>query len=232
MNKMKCSKKAVALTLASVMLIGGVGGNTLAWLLDNGGKVTNTFVESNINITLTETDTDTTATGIQHNYKMIPGWTIPKDPTVTVEAGSEDCWVFVKITESTTPKLDTYISYGIESGWSKIDSVSTDEVIVVGRKVYKDDTTKTFSVIGYTDTKGTDEETDDVFVANQVLVRDTVDMDAMNAISGDKTKPTLTFEAYAVQLYKTNDNGNKANTDDEFNIEVAWEKAAAMNTSN
>lgn len=225
MNKMKCSKKAVALTLASVMLIGGVGGNTLAWLLDDGGKVTNTFVESNINITLTETDTDTNKTGIQHDYKMIPGWTIPKDPKITVVDGSEDCWVFVKITESTTPDLDAYISYGIESGWTKIDSVSTDDVIVVGRKVYKDDTTKTFSVIGYTGT-------DNVFVADQVLVKDTVDMDAMNAISGNKTKPTLTFEAYAVQLYKTNDDGDKANTDDEFNIEVAWEKAAAMNSGN
>lgn len=229
------SKKALALLLSLVLVIGCVIGGTLAWLTANSGPVTNTFTESDIDITLSEVNP------ANHTAQMIPGWTIDKDPKVTVNDGSEDCWLFVKITESTTPDLDTYISYAIAGGWQivkptdsegkPVTSIENADEIVIGRKVYKDDTTKAFGIIGYTDTKGTADTTDDEFVANKVLVKDTVTKDLMKAIAGNNTKPTLTFQAYAVQLFKTNSDGNKDTITDEFTAEEAWARIPTVTSA-
>ena len=92
-------KKTLALVLALTLLVAGVVGGTLAWLTAQTAEVKNTFTVGDINIGLTETTTD---------YKMVPGNTIAKDPTVTVKANSEACWLFVKVTES--ENLDTFIT--------------------------------------------------------------------------------------------------------------------------
>ena len=76
---------AIALVLCCVV------GGSLAWLVDQTDPVKNTFTVGDINIDLTETTTD---------YKMVPGNTIAKDPTVTVKADSEASWLFVKVTAS------------------------------------------------------------------------------------------------------------------------------------
>ena len=71
------SAKALALVLVVVLLFGGALGGTLAWLTAKTDTVTNTFTVGDINIDLTETTTD---------YKLVPGNTIAKDPTVTVKS--------------------------------------------------------------------------------------------------------------------------------------------------
>jgi len=223
-SKKRTGMKPLAILLALTLLLGCAVGGTLAWLTADGGTLTNTFTESDIDITLTETKpTNKTA-------PMVPGWTIDKDPKVTVTEPSEDCWLFVKITESTNPDLDTYISYAIASGWESVDDKDNNEdTIVIGRKVYKGEGKNGFDIIGYTDTMGTTGTDDDVFVPNKVLVKEDVDKTKMGAITGDNTpKPTLTFNAYAVQLFKTNSDGKKDVTTDEFTMSEAWAKAAAM----
>nr|MDY5756504.1 hypothetical protein [Eubacteriales bacterium] len=87
-------KKGLALVLALTLLVVGVVAGTLAWLTAKSDVVTNTFTTSDINITLEETEG-----GTNKEFKMIPGWTIEKDPKVTVVAGSEDCYLFVKVEE-------------------------------------------------------------------------------------------------------------------------------------
>ena len=82
-------KKTLALVLALTLLVAGVVGGTLAWLTDQTAEVKNTFTVGDINIGLTETTTD---------YKMVPGNTIAKDPTVTVEEGSDASYVRMKVT--------------------------------------------------------------------------------------------------------------------------------------
>ena len=231
--------KSLALVLACVLLVGGVIGGTLAWLTADGGSVTNTFTESDIDIKLEETKP------VDKTAPMVPGWTIEKDPKVTVEDGSEDCWLFVKITESTTPDLDAYISYAIAAGWEIVEPTDTNgtlatistlsDEIVIGRKVYKDDATKTFNILGageYTDPMDVDDTRDDFKITwgdNQVCVKPSVTEQMMEAIS--TSKPTLSFQAYAVQLFKTNSNGDKANTADELTAAEAWARAADMNTT-
>ena len=64
-------KALVVLSLMMVLAVAAVGG-TLAWLTDSTQEVKNTFTTSDIDITLAET------TGT--SYKMVPGFTITKDP--------------------------------------------------------------------------------------------------------------------------------------------------------
>ena len=117
-------KKSVALVLALALVVVCIVGGTLAWLTATTPAVTNTFTTSNIDITLVEHTYDpssdsltkeTTTTGIS-NYKMIPGWTIPKDPQATVSAGSEACYLFVKVEKS--QNFDSYMTISIDSAWT------------------------------------------------------------------------------------------------------------------
>ena len=85
-------KKTLALFLVLALAFGGVIGGTVAWLTDKSDTVVNTFTDSDIDITLTE------STGTE--YKMVPGYTISKDPKVTVKADSEKCYLFVKLDKS------------------------------------------------------------------------------------------------------------------------------------
>lgn len=154
--------------LALVMVV-SVGG-TIAWLTAQTAPVVNTFTVGNIDIDLTET------TG--ESYKMVPGNDISKDPKVTVEAGSEACWLFVKIEKANNP--DNFITYTIADGWTALADVTG---------VY------------YREVPATTVNTDfAVLKDNKVTVKDTVtkgDMDALKPTS--VPKPTLTFTAYACQ---------------------------------
>lgn len=125
-------KKALALVLALTLLVAGVVGGTLAWLTDQTAEVKNTFTVGDINIGLTETTAD---------YKMVPGNTIAKDPTVTVKANSEACWLFVKVTESTD--LKDFITYAIAEGWTALPGVDG----VYYREVPASAADQTFSVL-------------------------------------------------------------------------------------
>lgn len=166
--------KALATLAASALVVGGVVGGTLAWLTDTADPVTNTFTTSNIDIDLTET-----TGGDQKEYKMVPGYTIEKDPTVTVEAGSEACYLFVKVEES--ENFDTYLSYEMAEGWTALDDVDN----VYYREVAASEDNAHFSVLK----------------EDEVQVKDTVTQDQMASLSDDNY-PTLTFTAYASQLYK------------------------------
>lgn len=213
MKKVKFSKKVAALTLATAILVGGVGGSTLAWLLDSTAEVTNTFTESGIEITLKEGGSDAAETAIAKNYKMLPGSVIEKDPKVTVKGGSEDCWLFIKITESTQPDLDKYIDYHVVSGWTQVeDNDNNADTIVIGRKVTGAANDQEFDIIGYLPDSNAN------VIPNKVMVKTSVGAEDMNAISGNNAKPTLAFKAYAVQLYKTNGVA--------FEIDDAWSNAS------
>lgn len=178
--------KALATLAASALVVGCVVGGTLAWLTDTTDAVKNTFTTSNIDITLTET-----TGGDKHEYKMVPGYTIGKDPTVIVEAASEACYLFVKVEKS--DNFDTYLSYEMANGWTVLDG----EENVYYREVAASDEDTTFSVLK----------------DNKVQVSEKVTQEQMASLSGENY-PTLTFTAYASQLYK--DAGTK------FSAAEAW----------
>ena len=165
-------KRTVALLTALTLTLGCAVGGTLAWLTDTTEEVKNTFTTSDIEITLNETE---------EKYKMIPGWSIHKDPAVTVEAGSEACYLFVKLEKS--DNFDAFMTYEVAEGWGALEGVAG----VYYRVVEAKEEDQVFSVLQ----------------DNQVLVKETVTKEQMNALT-EEAYPTLTVTAYASQQYKNN----------------------------
>ena len=172
-------KKGLAMVLALVLLAVCAVSGTLAWLTAKSDTVVNTFTTSDIKVELKET------TGKE--YKMIPGYTIGKDPKATVLAGSEECYLFVKLDKSTN--FDDYLEYAIADGWTKLEGEGITDTIY------------------YRVVDGTTNQIGTAYIVlkdDQVTVLGTVtkaDMEALNAEGA--VKPTLTITAYASQLYKS-----------------------------
>lgn len=101
---MKTKSKALLLTLCAVLLVAASVLGTMAYLTSTA-KVENTFTIGKVEIKLDEAKV--TADGIPvegaarvtaNSYKLMPGTTYTKDPTVTVLKGSEDSYVRMKVT--------------------------------------------------------------------------------------------------------------------------------------
>lgn len=103
---MKTKSKALLLTLCAVLLIAASVLGTMAYLTSTD-TVTNTFTVGKVEIKLDETDvTNPTGSRVQANsYKLMPGTTYTKDPTVTVLKGSEASYVRMKVTFNNASKL-------------------------------------------------------------------------------------------------------------------------------
>ena len=103
---MKTKSKALLLTLCAVLLIAASVLGTMAYLTSSA-EVKNTFTIGKVEIKLDETDvTNPTGPRVTANsYKLMPGTTYTKDPTVTVKAGSEDSYVRMKVTFNNATKI-------------------------------------------------------------------------------------------------------------------------------
>ena len=169
-------KKTIALVLACILCVGiGIGG-TLAWLTATTDAVTNTFTTSDIDITLTETGMTNNA----NSYQMVPGYTITKDPKVTVKAGSEKCYLFVKLEKSAN--FDSFMTYEMATDWTQLTGVDG----VYYRTV---------------DASATQNQEFEVIKDNTVTVKYSVTKDDMNGVTAN---PTLKVTAYASQYMKNN----------------------------
>jgi len=104
--------------LSLVLVIGCVVGGTLAWLVDSSETVTTTFSVGDINITLSET------TGT--SYKILPGGTSAKDPTLKIQQGSEKCWVYVLVDNTVVLNGEVVATPNIDkSDWSVVETNGT-----------------------------------------------------------------------------------------------------------
>lgn len=103
---MKTKSKALLLTLCAVLLVAASVLGTMAYLTSTD-TVTNTFTVGKVEITLDETDvTNPNGPRVKANsYKLMPGTTYTKDPTVTVLKGSEDSYVRMKVTFNNATKI-------------------------------------------------------------------------------------------------------------------------------
>ena len=165
--------KPMLIAMAVVLLLGCVTGGTLAWLTSTTDPVTNTFTVGDINIELTESE--------NLDLKMIPGYTIAKDPMVTVKANSEKCYLFVKLTKSNN--FDSFMTFETATGWNAVSGQTGVYYRIV-------------------EASGSDQDFD-VLENNQVSVLETVTKPDMNALSSNNY-PTLTVQAAAVQFNKNN----------------------------
>lgn len=108
---MKTKSKALLLTLCAVLLVAASVLGTMAYLTSSA-EVENTFTVGKVEIKLDEAKV--TADGIPvegaarvtaNSYKLMPGTTYTKDPTVTVLKGSEESYVRMKVTFNNASKL-------------------------------------------------------------------------------------------------------------------------------
>lgn len=166
------SIKIAALIAAIVLVIGCTAGGTVAWLVSKPKPIVNVFTVGNINAELAETKTA---------FKIVPGVDIDKDPVATVKANSENCYLFVELTEENWPTFTEAdnttrkVEYKIADGWTKLKDG------VYYREVTKDDAK---------------DQVFHVLQDDQVTVSNTLTKENADAITGD---PKLTVAVYAVQ---------------------------------
>lgn len=102
---MKTRNKALLLTFGAVLLVAASVFGTLAYLTSTD-EVVNTFTVGSVAIKLDEAKVTPDGKVVEgaeagrvkeNSYKLMPGHTYSKDPTVHVDEASESCYVFVKV---------------------------------------------------------------------------------------------------------------------------------------
>lgn len=149
---MKNKKTALLLVLGAILLVAATMFGTVAYLTSTD-TVTNTFTVGNVAITLDETDVDVYGVKDSENrvkenvYKLIPGHTYVKDPTVHVAANSEAAWLFVKVEDGIAAIQDTttIAAQLTANGWTALDGVAN---VYTRAKVESDDEVQDFQVFG------------------------------------------------------------------------------------
>lgn len=103
---------SVAMALVCVFAVG----MTIAYLTSTTETVTNTFTVGNVKITLDEAMVDEMGVPVENadrvtanTYKLLPGHTYTKDPTIHVDESSEDCFIRAKVTITNASAWQTLI---------------------------------------------------------------------------------------------------------------------------
>ena len=190
---MKKAKKIVALLLCAVLLIGASVAGTLAFLTSKA-TVTNSFTVGKVVLGedgkagLDEAKVDeygvavTPASRVTENtYKLIPGHTYTKDPTVHVGANSEACWLFVKV-ENGIANIEAATATG-EDPYTKI----AEQVTANGWTLVDGETN-----IYYKEAAKTGDTGADYIVFGNFRL-------ATNAVVSDYASAKITVTAYAIQ---------------------------------
>lgn len=109
---MKTKRKALLLTFCAVLLVVASVLGTIAYLTSQD-EVKNTFTVGQVAINLDEAKVTedgkavTPAERVKENrYKLLPGHTYTKDPTVTVLSGSESSYIKMTVTFTKADELD------------------------------------------------------------------------------------------------------------------------------
>ena len=174
-------KKSIALLMAMVMIVGMAIGGTTAYLSAKTEKVENTFTIGKVEISLDESKVDGDGKIIpgaervlKNEYKLIPGNVYDKDPVVTVKAGSEPCYLYVKV-EDNTPNVDFVLNL---DGWTALEGAEN----VYYREVNALEAEKSFNLIK----------------DNKITVSENLDAEGMKT-----AKDKIDFTAYAIQKANT-----------------------------
>ena len=174
---MKSKKKVFVTVLCAAALVVASVLGTMAYLTSTD-SVSNTFTVGNVSITLDEAKVDQYGTAVtpaervkKNGYKLIPGRTYIKDPTVHVTAGSEDSWLFVKVVDEIAGiEADTTVAAQMAAnGWTAVEGATN---------VYAYKTTVTAG--------------QDIKVFENFTIKG-------DAAVADYAGKTITIEAYAIQ---------------------------------
>lgn len=178
-KKKGVSTKVFLSLLALVLVVGCAVGGTIAWLTATTDPVVNTFTYGKINIALTETKPE------NKQATIIPGVNISKDPKVTVNGGSEACWLFVKVAEEGT-FVAKKVTYSIEAGWTQGDGTNIPKDVYYRSVAASDDNQDFYVLAG-----------DTTYRNGVVTVSENLTKEDIKGLT--ETHPQLIFTAYAVQ---------------------------------
>lgn len=125
---MKKTRKILAMAACAVLLVCISVGATVAYLTATE-SVTNTFTVGKVAITLDEAKVGTDGTPVvnadrvkANEYKLLPGHTYTKDPTIHVANDSEPCYLFVKVENgiAAIEGEETIEKYMLGQNWVKL----------------------------------------------------------------------------------------------------------------
>ena len=181
---MKTRTKALLLALCAVLLVVTTVFTTLAYMTSITNEVTNTFTVGNVSITLDEAkvktdgnyETNATNRTDKNTYHLIPNTTYIKDPTVHVLSGSENAYLFARVTVGAdiAAILD---NFALNATWQKVDGYK-DLYVYIGDNAGADE-----AVVG------------DYVLFNNIKIA----ASATNKQLEDAADDNITVKAYAVQ---------------------------------
>lgn len=198
---MKTKRKALLLTFCAVLLVVASVLGTIAYLTAND-KVTNTFTVGQVAINLDEAkvtedgEAVTPAERVKANsYKLLPGHTYTKDPTVTVLKGSESSYIKMTVTFTKAKELDAIFAPNGANLTSIFKDYDSDYWIAKGNTENTDANTRTYE-FWYTeavDAPTTDVKLDALF--DSITVPNNITGKQLATIQG----MMITVNAYAIQ---------------------------------
>lgn len=111
---MKRTHKALLLTMCAIMLVVASVFGTIAYLTDMA-TVENTFTVGSVGLTLDEAKTNANGVAVEpaerteegNEYHLLPGHTYVKDPTVTIDADSDEAYVRMMVQVEGYESLET-----------------------------------------------------------------------------------------------------------------------------
>ena len=221
---MKSKKKVFVTVLCAVLLVAASVLGTMAYLTSED-EVENTFTVGNVAITLDEADVDengqllnkdgavwkegdTLAARVKNNeYKLMPGHTYIKDPTVTVKKDSEPSYVKMTVTFTKASELDAIFAPKGADMTSIFNGYDSTYWIYKGNTENATENTRTYE-FWYKETVAAPEADvalDALF--DKIIVPGNINNDQLKTIEG----MTITVNAYAIQA------------DGFANADAAWE---------
>ena len=198
---MKTKRKALLLTFCAVLLVVASVLGTIAYLTSQD-EVKNTFTVGQVAIKLDEAKVTedgkavTPAERVKENrYKLLPGHTYTKDPTVTVRSGSESSYIKMTVTFTMANELDAIFAPDGADLTSIFKGYNPANWIAKGNTKNTADNTRTYE-FWYKDAVGAptaDVALDALF--DSITVPNDITGEQLATIQGMK----ITVNAYAIQ---------------------------------
>ena len=207
---MKTKSKALLLTLCAVLLVTASVLGTIAFLTSTA-SVENTFTVGSVKITLDEAKVtpdgkpvEGAARVTENSYKLMPGHTYTKDPTIHVDAASEDCFIRAKVTLTNAKE---WIAIATKYADNKVENIikGTDDNIwwVSQPAVDNEKNTVTYTFVykneSHTDELGkriwTSTDSKDLVLFNEIAIPGGLTNDELAAVGSSK----ITVVAEAIQ---------------------------------
>ena len=193
--------KALLVAACALLLVAASVFGTMAYLTSTD-KVTNTFTVGRVAINLDEAKVTedgkavTSAERVKENrYKLLPGHTYTKDPTVTVLKGSESSYIKMTVTFTKAKELDAIFAPNGAELTSIFKGYDSANWIAKGNTENTDANTRTYE-FWYKDAVGAptaDVKLDALF--DSITVPSTINNDQLKTIAD----MTITVNAYAIQ---------------------------------